>query len=211
MQKYQSEKSLANLASALVKLFGRNVPSEPFARILASALENGAISYEEVSRLAGPAAEDLIFDAWDAKLLIPRRSAACGEWDYRLLVMGPNEIYDMPNIGCYLVDMAMTHGQWAVDDAVAALYHDMGEPEWERMPIFVRQLFRQADQLVVTAAGINAACRIAGLYHRTGTMILELKGGGIISPKLAVKSLVAKKRMPIYELNPGLFPHQYFG
>jgi len=43
------------------------------------------------------------------------------------------------------------------------------------------------------------------LKDKTGAMIAILKGAGIISPKLAAISQVAKSRSPLYEFNPSVY------
>lgn len=197
---------VGSLVQALRDLAGDDPVAGPLAAVLADACSRTVISYDSILATAGPDAEDLVFVAWQWKLLIPRRSAACGEWDHRLLVTAPGELYEMPNISRYLVKKAMHSGSWETSAAVADMYRDMGEPCWDRMPELIRRLGRQAENLVVSAAGIHAACCNAGFYGRTGAMILTLKGGGIISPKLAAMPVVAKSRSPAYELNPGLYP-----
>lgn len=42
--------------------------------------------------------------------------------------------------------------------------------------------------------------------ERTGCLISELKGAGIISPKVAALREVVRSKGPIYELNPSLYP-----
>lgn len=194
------------LIAALRDLIGEDPFTAPLAQILADACAHASISYDAVFAAAGPEAEELLLTAWEFKLLIPRRSAACGEWDFRFLVMRAGEIYEMPNICRYLVKTAMKTGRWDVETAVAELYHDMGEPQWKQIPELVVQLGKQAQHDIVTAGGVHAACRNAGIYHRTGPLILVLKGGGILSPKLSARIAPASHQGPIYELNPSLYP-----
>ncbi|MBS3808737.1 MAG: hypothetical protein KGY38_01105 [Desulfobacterales bacterium] len=196
------------LIEALRELVGDEPLIEPLASVLADACIHASIPYDSIINRAESDAQELILAAWDWKLLIPRRCAACGEWDHRLLVTSPGEIYEMPNIIRYLVQKAGAGGAWDVQTAVADLYHDMGEPQWEKMPELVFRLGRQAERFVVSAGEINAACRNSGFYYRTGSLILILKGGGIISPKLAAGPAAAKRHSPLYELNPSLYPHR---
>ncbi|MFP4454054.1 MAG: hypothetical protein ACLFPI_11905 [Desulfobacterales bacterium] len=72
---------------------------EKFAAILAKACSHTSISYDAVISIAKEDAPELMLEAWDLKLLIPRRSAFCGEWDYRIPLMQPGEIYEMLNKG----------------------------------------------------------------------------------------------------------------
>lgn len=182
--------------------------TEQFAAVLAKACSRTSISYDSVISMVKEDAQELMLEAWGLKLLIPRRSSSCGEWDYRIPVMRPGEIYEMPNIGRYLVKGAMNSGKWDPGKAAADMYRDMGEEQWEQMPALIRQLDKQARGLVISAAGIDAACRNSGFYHKTGPLILILKGGGIISPKLASGISAAKRRSPVYELNPSLYPYK---
>ena len=194
------------LIAALRDLTGEEPLTVPLAQILTDASAHASISYDAVFAAAGPDAEELLLTAWEFKLLIPRRSAACGEWDYRFLVMQAGEIYEMPNICRYLVKTAIKTGVWDVETAVCDLYRDMGEPQWKQIPELVVHLGKQAQHYTVTADGVHSACRNAGIYHRTGPLILVLKGGGILSPKLSARIAPASHQGPIYELNPSLYP-----
>ena len=195
------------LAAALGMLTGPDPVIFPLANVLSNASAHGHISYDSVLSEAGADTEEVLFAAWEYKLLIPRRSAACGEWDFRLLVMRPGEIYEMPNISRYLINNARKTGQWDVNTAVAGLYRDMGESQWEQMPGLIRRLGGRAEGFTISAGAIHSACCSAGICHRTGPLILILKGGGILSPKLSARTAAAKNRFPLYELNPSLYPN----
>ncbi|MFW6081060.1 MAG: hypothetical protein ACOC7W_04025 [Desulfosalsimonas sp.] len=192
------------LRSALKELISEETLIRPLAAVLAEALTRSSISYDTVIPIAQEDAQEVMLEAWDWKLLLPRRNSGCGEWDHRIPVMRPGEIYEMPNIGRYLVKHAADLGKWDPRTAIADMYRDMGEERWEQMPELVRQLKKNASCRVINAAQINSACRNAGFYHRTGSLILILKGGGIISPKLASGISAARSHSPVYELNPAV-------
>ncbi|MFO7930655.1 MAG: hypothetical protein R6U97_04555 [Desulfosalsimonas sp.] len=193
---------------ALREIIGEEALIETLAAVLAEAAARSSISYDSVVPIAQQQAPEVMLEAWDWRLLIPRRSSGCGEWDHRIPVMQPGEIFEMPNIARYLVKRAASSGKWDPETAAADLYCDIEEPQYDRMPALVRQLEKQAQGLVIAAAGINAACRNAGFYHRTGSLILILKGGGIISPKLASGICVPRPHSPVYEINPAVFPRK---
>ena len=55
---------------------------------------------------------------------------------------------------------------------------------------------------------IKKICNELGLGHRVNALIAELKGSGVMSPKLSSLAEVARTGSPIYELNPSLFVKQ---
>jgi hypothetical protein len=197
--------SKTNMWTALISYFGDEVP--PAAdQVLDLAHRRETITFDQVRDLAVNDSEEILLFSWSRKLLIPQAFSRCGEWDHRILQAEPGEVYELPNISRYLLKRAADTGRWDIRGAVSELYRHMEEPCWEKMADLVDGLTRSAVNYTVTAAIINAACVRAGIIDKTGAMIAMLKGGGIISPKLAALGRVIKSRGPLYELNPSVYP-----
>jgi hypothetical protein len=93
---------------------------------------------------------------------------------FALLLCRSGEIYRMPNLSRHLVRLPSTTGRWASVQAIAAVFQEMGEPDWALIPVLVRRLCEKSSCYRVNAFKIDAICRDAGLG--VGAMILELKG-----------------------------------
>jgi len=199
------EDQLENLRSALSTVYGEEMPPM-LAAVLVAACGRGTVAFEDVQSIAGGAAGELLLFAWSQKLLLPRKFFRCSEWDDRVVGIVPGEIYEMPNISRYLVKSAMAGAKWDVRAAVGALYRDMGEAEWKKMPDVVDEICGHAVNGAISAPAIAAACTRAGVCGRTGALIAILKGGGIVSPKLRPLGPVIKAAVPLYEVNPCACP-----
>jgi hypothetical protein len=81
----------------------------------------------------------------------------------------------------------------------------MGELAWERMPKLIERLGEEAEDYRIAAVQIKKTCSELGLGDRVDTLIAELKGSGVMSPKLGSLAEVAREGSPLYELNPSLF------
>lgn len=111
----------------------------------------------------------------------------------------------MPNIVRYLAEDVSKTGRWEAGHALAELFRDMGEPNWEQIPELVERLEKQAKDYRITASQIKTACNELGLGDRVDALIAGLKGSGVMSPKLSSLAEVARAGSPLYELNPSLF------
>jgi len=181
-------------------------PSYPLARLLCNAVCNGKISYEEARRLLGDEADEAVLAANYLRLLIPVRSTNDSmNWSDAVLLLQPGEIYKMPNIVRHLVADASITGIWDPEGAVRTLLQEMGEPDWNLIPALVRKVCAEAIAYKINGFKLDRMCREAGLGSKVGAMILELKGAGIISPKLDDFAEVQNARSPIYEVNRSLF------
>ncbi|MCF8111244.1 MAG: hypothetical protein K9J85_07115 [Desulfobacteraceae bacterium] len=90
---------LDSLVNALKEVADEGELVEPLSEVLSEACAHTSISYDTVISIAKENAQEIMLAAWDLKLLIPRRSGACGEWDYRIPVMRRGEIAVPPS--CY--------------------------------------------------------------------------------------------------------------
>jgi hypothetical protein len=196
-----------NLGQALRGLLGE-APAEPLAGVLLRACRAGKISYGEVADLAGRDVDEILLLADNLRLLVPVRSANDSlNWSDALLLCRPGEIYKMPNLSRHLVLLSGETGRWDPPQAVAELFQEMGEPDWAVMPELVRRLCEKSSYYRVNAFEIDAVCGEAGLGDRVGSVILELKGAGVISPKFDSFSEVRSSKSPVYEINKALFPY----
>ncbi len=196
---------MQHLSSAFYARYGEKMPPG-LADVLMAACRQPTIAFEDIRKIEPRDIEELLLFAWDWKLLIPVAASQCSEWDNRVMRMEAGEMYEKPNISRYLIEVAAATGTWNIPGAVLSLYRDMGEPDWQKMPPLVAAITGRAVNYTIGAAAINAACLKAGIKDKTGAMIAILKGGGIISPKLAAIEPVARTKAPLYEVNPSVYP-----
>lgn len=172
------------------------------ARLLNQASYTGRISYQEARQLLGDDLEEALLSAVYLRLLIPVRSINDSlNWVDAMLVLEPGEIYKMPNIARQIVKHAVVSGEWDPMHAVFTLFEEMGEPNWNLVPVLVQRLCKKATDQHVNGFEIGEVCTEVGLGDRVGALILELKGAGIISPKLDSFAEVRRAGAPIYEIN----------
>ncbi len=162
--------------------------------------------YDQLRRLACNDLSESLLELWEWKLINPVRSSLCGEWDSRIMMIAPGEVYEMPNISRMLVKNGITSGVWDSKQAIAQLFQIMGEPEWQKIPIIVQDIKSCTIHNIITAIKIKTICARYGLKHKTGTMIAVLKSAGIISPKLMAFDQISRSASPLYECNPCVYP-----
>ena len=193
------------LEKALSKLLRYGELTSRLASVLARASERGRVAYREVEKMVNGDAEDVLLLGNEWRLLLPVRTLKSAAWEDRLLLCEPGELYEIPNIARYLVEEATKTGCWDTEHALMELFKEMGEPAWERMPKLVEQLEEQAENHRITSSQIKKICSDLGLGDRVDMLIAELKGSGVMSPKLGSLAEVSRAGTPIYELNPSLF------
>lgn len=194
-----------NLQQALGTFISPVKLADKIAQVLMYAVKSGTISYEKAEEIVGADTEDVLLVAWQWKLLIPVRTSRCGEWDDRMLIAIPGEVYEMPNISRVLVKHACYTGNWNPAQSIAEYFEFFGEPQWRLIPVLVRRLRETYPSAGINAKQIKTACQEMGFGERTDTLIAILKGAGIISPKLGSLAQVSKAQIPLYELNPSIF------
>jgi hypothetical protein len=187
---------------ALGDLLGSDELTAETALIINDACEKGRISFSKVEEICGDNSEDVLLLCWEWRLLVPVRSSKCGEWDDRLLLLDPGEIYELPNVVKHLVKSARRTGQWDPDVALTELFSDTDETLRRSMPDFLKKMNGLAHFNIINAFQIRQACARANVNHSVDTLIALLKAGGVISPKLRALSDVAKAGSPVYEINP---------
>jgi len=199
-----------NAARELEKALGgflRNAPLRQMAEILAYASATGGISYDEAQKaIDGDDPEDALLIAYAQRMLIPVKSRkGTMEWDDAVLLCQPGEDYRMPNVIRGLVRQADKTGKWNPEQAVGQSLREMGETEWYRMSGLIRRLGETADPCRISADQIRQVCQEFKLEDRIDVIIAELKGSGVMSPKLGSMAERLTMRSPVYELNPSLF------
>ena len=175
------------------------------AQVLGRASERGRVSYREVEKIVNGDAEDVLLLGNEWRLLLPVRTVKSAAWEDRLLVAKPEELYEVPNIARYLVEEATKTGRWDPERAITRIFKEMDEPAWKRIPKLVEQLEEQAENHRIAATNIKKICNDLGLGDRVDMLIAELKGSGVMSPKLGSLAEVSRAGTPVYELNPSLF------
>ena len=190
------------LEGPLAQLVGDEL-APSLAQMLSLAYREGAISYERLKKDI-PSADEILFEAYRLRLLLP--SSPSAEWSSRRLKAAEGELYEMPRVIRCLVRGAAERGRWDPERAIAEAFREIGEGDWEDLPVFVRRLFRRARGLTVTAREIREVAQELGLGEKVDPLIAELKATGVMSPRLGSLTEALKARTPIYELNPSLRP-----
>jgi len=193
------------LDRALSGLLSQGELTNPLAQVLVLASERGRVAYHEIGEIISGDAEDVLLLGNEWGLIFPVRTLKSAAWEDRLLVAKPEELYELPNIVRYLVEEAKITGRWNPEYAITKLFREMGEPDWEQIPELVKELGQQAKNYKITAVQIKEICSKLGLGGRVDALIAELKGSGVMSPKLGSLAEVSRVGSPLYELNPSLF------
>ncbi len=195
-----------NIKQAIRSVIKDSTDLDSICSVLVNAVEKDTINYDAVQAAAGPSTGEVLLELWEWKLLLPVRSSKCGEWDSRIMLMQPGEVFEMPNISRVLTTNAIQSGKWDTIWAILHLFHKMGEPNWEKMPALIQELRDSCVHNVISGARIGAVCGHHGLREKIGALIAVLKGASIISPKLMTMD---RNRMrsasPLYEFNPCVY------
>jgi hypothetical protein len=195
-----------NIKHAISSIIKDSTDLDPVCSVLVSAAGMDTIHFETIQDLSGPSTGEVLLELWEWKLLLPIRSSKCGEWDARIMLMQPGEVFEMPNISRVLTTNAIQSGRWDTIRAIRQLFQKMGEPDWEKMPALIRELKDSCVHHVISGARIGAACGHHGLRDKTGALIAALKGAGVISPKqMAMNRKSMQSASPLYEFNPCVY------
>ena len=191
------EKALSGILSA-VKITSK------LSQVLAYAAVKGTVYYQEIKEIIKDDPEDILLLADKWRLLLAVRSAKSSSWEDRLLLIKEGEVYEIPNIIRYLVREALQTATWNPENAIIELFKEFGDPDWEQIPGLVRSIADKATDHKITGNQIKKICLQFGLSNRVDGLIAELKGAGIMSPKLGSIPDVLGARSPIYQLNPSV-------
>ena len=196
------------LKEALSSFLGNTELTGSLAQILTFASKRGRVTFHEVVETVGDNAEEVLLLGNEWRLILPLRTRRTSSWEDRLLLFGPNELYEVPNIVRYLVENASETGLWEPGVALSELFREMGDPDWNIIPRLVERLWEQSKHYRITAIQIKEICGGLGLGDRVDALIVELKGSGVISPKLRSPAEVSRAGAVIFELNPSLLTHR---
>ena len=184
------------LKETLKKRFkGHN--EELLAKIILFAVKKDKIRYEEI-KIQDSFKVDLLMLLEKEKILIPLKTSKTLAWEDRILTFKPGEIYEIPHVIRYLIRKADETGEWNPDYAVKSYLKEIGEPEPEKITTFFNKVKENMKQNKITPEILIKVSDELNLRSKIGTIIAELKGGGIISPCLRDLSQLR------YEVNPSL-------
>ena len=196
---------MSNLGKALSGLIEDAELAAVLAAVLARTSKTGRISYSEVVEIVGDNPDEVLLLGNRWRLLLPTRVEKSGAWEDRLPLCKPGKSYELPNVARHLVQNASRTGDWAPMTAIAEVFKESGEPDWQQMPELVDELWRKSRHYQISAVQIREICIRAGLGHKVDIFIAELKAAGVMSPKLGSLAEVARAGSPLYEFNPSLF------
>jgi hypothetical protein len=174
------------------------------AQLLEEMLKTGTISYEAATKMIDDDAEDILILGYGWRLLLPIRAAKAGDWEDRMILSQPGEIYQMPNVIKHLVENAQKTGRWNPEKAIIEVFRNIGEPDSDKMPILVGGIASKIKGHRVSGTKINKICTDLGLGARVDPLVSELKACGILSHKLGALTEASRTGSPIYEINPSL-------
>lgn len=185
-----------NLEEALRKRF-KEENEEAFAKIVSLAAEKGRIRYEEIE-MQEAVKIDLLLLLEKERILIPFQTSKTMAWEDRVLTFKLGEVYEIPHVIRHLIRNAEETGEWNTDYAVKRYLREIGEEELEKITALFEKIKENVIQNKVTPEILLKASEEINLKSKIGTIIAELKGGGIISPCLRKPSRL------LYEINPSL-------
>jgi hypothetical protein len=193
-----------NLEAALSS-FLKADDAAKIAQLLELAVIDSKASYEEAKAVIGEDIEEVLILSYGWRLLLPVRAAKAGDWEDRILVAHPGEIYHTTNVVKHLVRNASETGRWDPETAITEAFKDIGEPEINKVRDLVAMIGYEAKARRISGVQIKRLCIELGLGDRVDPLVSELKACGIISPKLSSLTDPSRVGTPIYELNPSLF------
>jgi len=181
----------------------RRFPDEDvklLAKILRKAVEKDSIFYEEVD-VPEEVKEDLLFFLVNERLLLPDKIWKTLAWDERIFMLKNGEKYFMPNVVKHLIKKAEETGEWDPEYAVEEYLREIREREKEKITTLFRRIkeklrFRENR---LTPEFLKETIDELGLDLNVEKVIIEFKGGGIISPHL--RDSIRSKQLK-YEVNP---------
>ena len=218
---------LRRLTEAVASLFDEDERvAEVIARILLTgkarvfhddmvSLANNLVGVKGAELLAREAAMAMM--RW--RLMLPVRSVHGRglAWEHRLGVPRAGEAYEVPRCIAYAFEGLASRSTWDWRSGVKEYMRRIGESHGDIvLRVIEGVVARSYSKHLTNASTIREACRRYGYPKSVGSLIAELKGGGIISPCLGLSFILSRLAMddrvrglcrgaPIYELNKALF------
>ena len=194
---------IVNLQRALTNFISIK-DARRLAPVLIEILKTGSITYDVATEIISEDAEDILTLGYGWRLILPLRAAKAGDWEDRMLIPQPGEIYEMPNVVKHLVQDADKNGNWNPEKAIIDVFRSIGEPASEKMPVLVGEMASGIKGHRVSGIQIKRICTELGLVDRIDPLVSELKACGILSHKLGALGDASKTGSPIYEINPSI-------
>lgn len=182
-----------NLVKALRNVFPEE-DQAPLIEILLLAAEKDKIQNNEI-QVPEPVKEDLLILLERERVLIPFETSKTIAWEDRVLTFKSGETYKAPHIIKHLLNRAEETGELDPSYAFKKYLREVGEPEPEKLSIFFNKVLENIEKGRISAMMLSEIAKELSLEHRMGTIIAELKGGGVISPCLRNPSTLS------YEVN----------
>jgi hypothetical protein len=95
--------------------------------VLLYAVGKDRIHYETIQEFAGLSTEDVLLEIGEWRLLLLVRSSRCGDWDARLLMILPREVFEMPNVSRALKESCVHIVISGVRIGAACAHHGLSE------------------------------------------------------------------------------------
>lgn len=194
-----------NLKSALFFISEEELIPD-LARVLFYTHSVQNVLYKKIVEIVGRNAGDIILLSDEWRLLLPVRTKKSSDWEDRLLLLKDDELFEMPNIVRYLVKNSLNTGKWDIRNAVLEFFKDFKDPYYNQIPDLVQSIMKKSLNNIVDANQIKKACLELSLINRVDSLIAELKAAGFMSPRLGPIIEASMRGVPLYELNPSLFP-----
>ena len=160
--------------------------------IMASLNQN--ITYRDLKELFGKDTSELLLIANEKRFIMPRGENL--SWDSGDRFFRLEDEITIPNVVRFAVIQALESGVWDSKHAIHAYFKQIEEPLWKTIPAFFNALKQHAKYRKITSGDIKAIADSFGIGDKTGALIAELKGSGLISPSVKV-GLSAE-----YEIHP---------
>ena len=170
---------------------------EPLVETLLLAAEKEKLQYNEL-QIPEPVKEDLLMLLERERVLIPFETSKTIAWEDRVLSFKPGETYEVPHIVRNMLSRAEETGRLDPRHALSRYLREIGEPEPETLTVFFNRVLDKVEDGRISAEALSEIADELSLEHRMGTIMAELKGGGVISPCLRDPSALS------YEVNPFL-------
>ena len=189
---------LESLKTALKQRFGNKGHS--LALILVEALRGDLTDYDSLKARGVP--DEAIIEAFKLRLILPLSSSRSLAWEDRILKLETGERYEFPGAVRYTVVNAFKTAYWDVDRGILEYFVKIGDQNAETMTDLSLRILRSGARSPDFEISVDSITSFAKeLEVPPGKAVAELKGGGIMSPKLR-----RIRRKLFYEVNPSLIP-----
>ena len=172
----------------ILKILGNDTIAERILHLLKKYYKSGIIPSKELDI-------EVLLSLEYFNLAFPTQSLDDSlSWDKRLSTIDDMEI---PYIIRFFFKEICQNGVACWQDVVINYFNQIGESNVEDFIEIIQDILQRSNNLKISALEI---VKISKKFNRdSGTLIAEMKGAGIISPKITF--LKRKRSTPIYEIN----------